>query len=1377
MPEESAPLTPSPPGPTPAGFQRTTGGKGFRWQPPTPQKLAELLPQYEIECMLGHGGMGAVYKGRQKSLERTVAIKILPPGLEHDDDGSYIERFKNEAKVMAKFMHPAIVGVFDFGETAEGQLYIVMEYVNGTDVQKMISSQGKLPPEHALAITAHVCDALKYAHEHGVIHRDIKPANILINQEGAVKVADFGLAKAEEAGSSGLTKTGTAMGTPDYVAPEALMLGTEVDGRADLYAVGVMLYQMLTGQIPRGAWQPASVLSPGTDRRFDQIITKAMQYDREARYQSSGEIRRALDAILSAPQLQSGAPSSATPPQQKPAGRPLERKNVGAPAPKSKTPLFIGIGAAALLGIGSFVMFGGKKAPGKVASTPTAASSKAAVAEASAPPVAAPPKTTQTDPAKSGGAQKPAASKTSLSPSSEPWQDALQDPKKLTLSGDIQQTAEGLRLSGTGVVKYYAENGTSQRDGAVRMLSTFGSDYPSLFARDGEDKTGSYRLWAVQSRILLMRYVAATKQMLSLREFPLRESLQPGQNYELELRAVGKTITVKYNGDVLGSVTDETHSEGSFGVLLNSKNSTPVVVQTLEVLNLDAPTKPVEVTAAPTAAVSKTTTRREWQPLEWEARYHAPLEASLKDGWHHLTDQFTTVAEQQSPQVKQMTSRAFRCKARIADGAGIRLEQHNFYVGNHNSKKAVIRHFTPSGQITLAEADLAPPVTPDKEIWIELATCGQMLVARFDGKLLGPVRDENITPRSHLSIGGKDAWFKDVQYRDLSGMSEAEVLKLFDVDENGHDTRGVVAQAPAKGTEPAQNAEAAKVMEQEKAGEQPQPPAADAVKAIPELQTLHEQFLKLTAERVATPFEADLAKLNAGYIGGIDRKIAEETAAGHLDGVIALEAEKKLLADKQPVPANDAETTSATLKALRGIYRAAYAKIDSARLANLKQLTDPLSTRLQALESELTKQKRIPDAKTVREYREKMAEGNAAIADKNASAGGEVAKTPVAGKSASAPTPDASTKYPRGDDRKAAEWVISMGGKVTVSANGTSTEVTAVADLPRGKFTVQKVSLRPPNQPLADLLPLAGLKELTELDISKETSLDDADMDVLTSLPALTKFNFEFGNLTDAAFTTLAKLRSLNFLNLREQRGMTGEALSMLAKLNLTDLNLQGCRFTDAGFKNLGLLTQLTRLTLQQSNFRDEHLVFLEPLKKLDEVNFSDEVTATGLARSKGWPNLTKLALTLVPGGADQFRGIAAKFPKVSRITNHGRRDKPLAPQDIAVLAGFPKLTDLAMQEMTDEGMPALLELPEVSFISISYSSITDAGLAALVPHKGLRRLEIQNNFGKVEITDAGLLKLAEMKKLTFIKVSSPKISKDGVLALRKLRPDLAVEQ
>jgi len=353
---------------------------GKPWQPPTPEDLAPELPAYEILGLLGRGGMGAVYRARQKSLDREVAIKVLPPTIE-DGDMHYAERFIAEARSMARLEHPGIIAVYDAGQTPGGLLYFVMQYVQGTDVSQMIRASGRLPPEHAYAITAHVCEALAYAHANGIIHRDIKPANIMVDTQGRVKVADFGLAKTANE-EHGYTQSNTAVGTPDFVAPEALIPGMSVDGRADIYALGVMLHQMLTGQIPRGAWQPASVVVPGIDARFDQIVLKAMQNDREQRHSSATELRQHLDTLLMpavpAPDLQryssAGMPKQAAPESRPgvatarpavgdsaPAGRakatPGLRSTATPAAPKSKTPLFIGIGAAAVLGIAALALF------------------------------------------------------------------------------------------------------------------------------------------------------------------------------------------------------------------------------------------------------------------------------------------------------------------------------------------------------------------------------------------------------------------------------------------------------------------------------------------------------------------------------------------------------------------------------------------------------------------------------------------------------------------------------------------------------------------------------------------------------------------------------------------------------------------------------------------------------------------------------------------------------------------------------------------------------------------------------------------------------------------------------------------------------------
>jgi len=586
------------------------------------------MPGYTIEKLLGRGGMGAVYRGVQQNLDRPVAIKILPPGVEKEDP-SFAERFKSEAKLMAKLNHPAVVTVYDFGTTSAGQLYFAMEYVDGTDVSRMIAEQKKLPQDYALAILAHMCDALGAAHELGIVHRDIKPANDLINMKGQVKVADFGLAKIEDPGQHGMTKTGYAMGTPDFVSPEALMLGTAIDGRADIYAMGVMLYQMLAGQIPRGAWQPAAVISPGIDARFDQIILKAMQYDRENRYQSTAELRQALDVILTVPLVKQDAPASAAIPvsqlAQMPAQRSAAQKPMGkapqpkggadipvrneaaaagknaratpTPPPAKKTPLFIGLGIAAVLAIGAFVMMSGKKPE--------------------APPLTA-----------LGGPSAP--------PASAP---------------------------------------------------------------------------------------------IKVREEPKVEPPKKAEPPKPEPK--------------------------------------PVVAAKAE------PAKP------------------------------APVPEPKK--------------EEPKP---------------------------------------------------VAMAAAVPPTA-------------------------------------------------------------------------------VAA---------------------------PQTALAGASALPPELAALNDQFIKLQAERVTAPFETDVTKLNSGYLGGIDKAIASEKTLGHLDSILALEAEKKLITEKQPIPDSDDDKTPAALKSLRTIYRSAHAKFTTTRAANLQALTDPLDKRLATMETDFTKADRVADAKTVRGYREALSE-------------------------------------------------------------------------------------------------------------------------------------------------------------------------------------------------------------------------------------------------------------------------------------------------------------------------------------------------------------------------------------------------------------------
>ncbi len=271
---------------------------------PSPAELEALIPHYEVGALIAQGGMGAVYRGVQSKLDRPVAIKVLPK--EHGADLDYAARFEREAKAMAKLSHNNIVGVYDYGETSDSEsLYFIMEFVEGTNLYSLLL-EGGVGYDQGLSILMQICDALAYAHENGIVHRDIKPANILIDAEGTVKMADFGLAKMQRGGGGADDEEEVAIGTPDYFAPETLEAGVVVDHRADIYSLGVVMYEVLTGEIPKGRYELPSKLNPDIDRRFDEIIPKALAPDRNARYANVREIRSVLGEIAKTPRLKVG---------------------------------------------------------------------------------------------------------------------------------------------------------------------------------------------------------------------------------------------------------------------------------------------------------------------------------------------------------------------------------------------------------------------------------------------------------------------------------------------------------------------------------------------------------------------------------------------------------------------------------------------------------------------------------------------------------------------------------------------------------------------------------------------------------------------------------------------------------------------------------------------------------------------------------------------------------------------------------------------------------------------------------------------------------------------------------------------------------------
>jgi eukaryotic-like serine/threonine-protein kinase len=307
-----------------------------------PSDTRVFANRYELGDAIGHGGMADVYLGHDRLLDRAIAVKVLAAAFASDPTN--VERFRREAQSAAALNHPHIVAVYDWGEE-DGTSYIVMEYVPGQTLRDIIESFAPLAPMEAARLTAEIADALSFAHAHGVVHRDVKPGNVLVTPRGEVKVTDFGIARADS--GEPLTKTGAVLGTATYFSPEQAQ-GFALDGRSDVYALGVVLYEMLTGTAPFTAASPVSVaykhvretpappssVEPDVPGAMDRIVLTAMAKDVDERYQSAQDLRGDLlrfergRPLVGAPMTAIAAPVAST----------LVAAPVVAPAPPPPAP-------------------------------------------------------------------------------------------------------------------------------------------------------------------------------------------------------------------------------------------------------------------------------------------------------------------------------------------------------------------------------------------------------------------------------------------------------------------------------------------------------------------------------------------------------------------------------------------------------------------------------------------------------------------------------------------------------------------------------------------------------------------------------------------------------------------------------------------------------------------------------------------------------------------------------------------------------------------------------------------------------------------------------------------------------------------------------
>ena len=277
----------------------TDAGLGTQsWKTPTLAEIASAFPELEVLGHLGTGGMGCVYRVRERDSGRISALKVLPRELAADP--AFVERFEREARTLSRLRHPHIVGVHGFGQ-AGGFCFLLMEFVDGANLRQALRS-GRFTPQQALALIPPICEALQAAHAQGVLHRDIKPENLLLDAEGRVKIADFGIAKLLEGpgASAGeaytLTRTGARIGTPHYMAPEQVETPEQVDHRADIYSLGVVFYELLTGELPLGRF-PAPSIKAGLNARVDDIVFRALAKERELRQQTADQVKAEVEGL------------------------------------------------------------------------------------------------------------------------------------------------------------------------------------------------------------------------------------------------------------------------------------------------------------------------------------------------------------------------------------------------------------------------------------------------------------------------------------------------------------------------------------------------------------------------------------------------------------------------------------------------------------------------------------------------------------------------------------------------------------------------------------------------------------------------------------------------------------------------------------------------------------------------------------------------------------------------------------------------------------------------------------------------------------------------------------------------------------------------
>lgn len=1305
---------------------------------PLPEDLQGMLRdgEYVVEAFLGQGGMGAVYKGLQMPLRRPVAIKILQR--RHlEDDYHFEDRFRREAYAMASLTHPNVVQVYDCGDAGDSFLFISMELVDGGDLSQAMKG-GQVTPSTALQLFIPICEGVQAAHEHGLVHRDIKPANIFLTSDSRPKVADFGLAKRFDAQSTFMTKTGLGMGTPDYAAPEQYEEVADLDHRADIYSLGVMFYQMLTGHLPRGAYKPPSRLVH-VDPRLDGVVQKAMQNDRTERYQQVDEMKRDVEHIL-ATWMMPPKPRVVTP------GNVPPRTTGRVPTLTGRVPVVTG------------------RVPTLTGRVPTVTGQMPAHAthgpHTSHVPTATGRVHINHGLVPSHLAQVPGHPHPSLAPQGEPIPvlPARGKPGLAILGGLVA----AIVLVGGGAWVFFG------KDKPVAGASTVAAS-----TQEGVPGESS----AVSLPPLPVRPALQTLDLLALTDPAGDRVSAPGFTDKNEWYREGGSLIYRADGKS-GKIAPP--------VALDCRDyELELRVERLSGtgrIHLDVPVKGSRILPLilndPNRRILNERDASQWPGHAVVTHVTVRIVRGAGGAGDRLVLQDKTNGKVLLDWQGDM--------ARLGRSG----EAHPQFPGNlvtslfvHSDPYAVrlwkLRVFDGAAKVlrTAAEKPALPPSSIvafgghryqafDGQFDWGLAKAkaeemgGRLAVieSREEHEALKQAFDERIPAGSGLWIGagteagpGQMRWLTggkvtfhvwgpgepNEQIGAVMMIRNPRAAKIVWADFPHHGrgrsvmNRGfiveweddkTVAEAPGNTASGASMASAspAAAVTPPATSVAPQP-APSFAPADARLAQLEAGFKARHETDALKPYAAAMATLNEGYLRALTSARAAAQKSGNLVELTAIDEETARTKSGRPPPPADVEHTPVSLVKLRATYRSAMARHATTRDRAAAPLYDLYVRALDVYIAELTKANNITRAREVQELRGKIA-AQKPVLDPPAVAETAPNARPPAGARGKAPEPATGEVTASSSWRQLATWVLSVNGQVVVERDGVRMAVspTNAKDLPSGKFSVRLVQLMDPagNARLTDddLTLLANAPDLEHLDIR--------DAPEITRLPAL------------------RGLRKIERIVLHRCPKVKPELFAELAgKQSLTEVDLYGSLTALEGISALASCSKLTSLNVNATSLNDGSLAEVARIKSLRLLHLGGTpITDEGLLPLASLPSLETLTLD----GCAEIRGrTLSSLTQLATLKQLNLRNVRLNTEHIPVIGRFISLELLALDGMAgidDDALASFSNLPRLRTLMLYGTNVTGTGFATMKRSEELQQLNLGS---RAPVTNEGLQAIA----------------------------------